>query len=127
MKYTIYNDFVQKAAVGRKMDIDSMELAAKGRIWTGRDAMERGLVDELGGLDEAIRAAKAAANIPEAEQVGLKIFPLKRSLLKSLTRSGRGEITDSGLHFLQDLRGTLESELFLQDEVLQVRSPIIGT
>ncbi|PKN64386.1 MAG: signal peptide peptidase SppA [Deltaproteobacteria bacterium HGW-Deltaproteobacteria-15] len=123
----IYNDFVQKAADGRKMDIESMELAAKGRIWTGRDAMERGLVDELGGLDEAIRAAKEAANIPKEERVGLKAYPLKRSLLKRLTGSDRGDTHLSGLELLQELQGVLESELFLQNEALLVRSPIIGT
>jgi len=89
--------------------------------------MERGLVDELGGLDEAIRAAKAAANIPEEERVGLKTYPLKRSLLKRLTGSDRGDTHFPGLELLQELQGVLESELFLQSEVLLVRSPIIGT
>lgn len=121
----IYEDFVRKAADGRNMDIDRIEISAKGRIWTGRDAMERGLVDELGGLHEAIRAARAAAQIPEDEHVGLKIFPLKRSLWKRLARGGREGGEGSGLDFLQDLHGVLESELFLHDELLRARLPFI--
>jgi ClpP class serine protease len=121
----IYEDFVRKAADGRKMDFDMVDRVAKGRIWTGLDAMERGLVDEIGGLHEAIRAAKAAAQIPEDEQVGLKIFPVKRSLRKRLSRSGREGVEVPGLNFLQYLEGALESELVLHNEVLRTRSPII--
>jgi len=122
----IYYDFVQKAADGRKMDVQRLEMAAKGRIWTGRDALEKGLVDELGGLHEAVSAAKAAAKIPETEEVGLKVFPPRKSLLKRITRSD-----DKAFRFgMEDLLHIpfriLESGCHTHEEVLMARSPIIG-
>jgi protease-4 len=117
----VYEDFVSKAADGRGMDVESVKRSAKGRIWSGRDAKERGLVDELGGLHEAIRAAKAAAQIPEDEQVAIKVFPLRRPIWKRWREGG-----DSRLDFLAELQGVLESELLLQDDgVLRARLPIM--
>lgn len=58
-----YTDFVQRVADGRNMSVDAVEQVARGRVWTGADALERGLVDELGGLRVAIRRAKALAGI----------------------------------------------------------------
>ncbi|RJR39506.1 MAG: signal peptide peptidase SppA [Desulfobacteraceae bacterium] len=122
----IYNDFVRKASDGRKMDVKKMEMAAKGRIWTGRDAMEKGLVDELGGLHEAIRAARAAAGIAEGEKVGLKIFPPRRSLLKRITRSEDKALPFGVEEVLQLPIRILESEYQACEELLLARSPIIG-
>lgn len=58
-----YTDFVQRVADGRNMSVDAVEQVARGRVWAGADALERGLVDELGGLRVAIRRAKALAGI----------------------------------------------------------------
>ncbi|GAA3197918.1 signal peptide peptidase SppA [Actinocorallia longicatena] len=60
----IYADFTTKAAEGRKMALDVLEPLARGRVWTGADARERGLVDELGGLDHALDVARKAAGLP---------------------------------------------------------------
>ena len=46
------------------MKLEQVHAAAKGRVWTGADAMQRGLVDELGGLGDALRLAKAEAGLP---------------------------------------------------------------
>ena len=55
---TIYQDFVQKAAEGRDKTEAAIHELAQGRIWTGKQAKEIGLVDELGGLDTALAIAK---------------------------------------------------------------------
>ena len=122
----IYEDFLRKAADGRKMDVESVGRWAKGRIWTGRDAVEKGLVDELGGFHEAILAAKAAAKIPEDEVVGLKVFPLKRPLWRRLRRGGQEGAEGLGPGFLQDLQEALESELLSGSDALRARTPMIG-
>jgi protease-4 len=57
----IYQDFVTKAASGRQMPFEQLEPLAHGRVWTGRDAVSRKLVDEIGGLYEATRYAVSAA------------------------------------------------------------------
>ncbi len=58
-----YNDFVGKVAQHRERSIDEVESAAQGRVWTGSDALARGLVDELGGLREAIESAAELAGL----------------------------------------------------------------
>jgi protease IV len=60
----IYTEFVGKAARGRNMTFQALDEVAGGRVWTGADAAERGLVDELGGLDRASDLARKRAGLP---------------------------------------------------------------
>ena len=60
----VYADFTQKVAAGRNLPIEKVQDVAKGQVWTGSDARDRGLVDELGGYSVAIRLARDAAKIP---------------------------------------------------------------
>ena len=76
-----YKDFVQGVAKGRKMEPAAVEKVAQGRVWTGEQARERGLVDGLGGFNAAIDAAKQLAKIPEQEQVTLIYLPKPKPLL----------------------------------------------
>ena len=65
---SLYADFVAKVAAGRGKSPEEIELLAQGRVWSGKRALEKGLVDRLGGLDTAIRLAKEKAGLdPEAE------------------------------------------------------------
>jgi protease IV len=61
----IYDDFVGKVALGRRRTRDEIATIARGRVWTGRDALEVGLVDQLGGLRDAVRIARARAGLPD--------------------------------------------------------------
>lgn len=61
----IYEDFTQKVAEGRKMDITAVKRIAEGRVWTGRDAKNIGLVDVLGNKEDAINIAVKKANLSE--------------------------------------------------------------
>ena len=70
-----YTDFVQRVADGRKLSTDAVEEVAKGRIWTGADALEHGLVDELGGLRTAVRRAKVLAGLDEDAEVRIVGYP----------------------------------------------------
>jgi protease-4 len=80
----IYDDFTTKAAAGRGLSRDSIHALARGRIWTGADALRLGLVDELGGLDTALRLAKEVAGIDPDQEVTLRVFPRERNLLEIL-------------------------------------------
>lgn len=71
-------------AEGRKLSPEAVEALAKGQVWSGSDALERGLVDALGGWAEAIELARAEADFPEGAPVTLKPFPPPRDLLESL-------------------------------------------
>ncbi len=79
-----YDRFLTKAAEGRKLDKEDVDKAGRGRVWTGRQAKELGLVDELGGLTTTIGLAKRLAGIPAAEDVRLVVQPKKRSFWQTL-------------------------------------------
>ncbi|KAJ4960836.1 hypothetical protein NE237_020746 [Protea cynaroides] len=66
-----YEQFREKAALSRSMTVDQMEKVAQGRVWTGKDAASRGLVDAIGGFSHAVAIAKHKANIPQDKQVSL--------------------------------------------------------
>lgn len=71
----IYDDFTDRVARGRNLPKEKVLEVAKGRVWTGEDAREHGLVDALGGFPEALRLAREAAGIPPDVPVRLKVFP----------------------------------------------------
>src|SRR6516225_10357925 len=64
-----YTDFVERVAEGRNLSTEAVDVVARGRVWTGADAVERGLVDELGGLRAAVRRAKVLAGLDEDTEV----------------------------------------------------------
>ena len=70
-----YDDFVSRVAQARGMTVEAVDAVARGRVWTGADAFERGLVDELGGLRHAVRRAKVLAGIDADAEVSLVGFP----------------------------------------------------
>jgi protease-4 len=70
-----YTDFVQRVADGRGMTTDAVDAVARGRVWTGADAKDRGLVDELGGLRTAIDRAKVLAGLDADAEVKLVGLP----------------------------------------------------
>lgn len=85
----IYTSFLQVVAEGRRRPIEEIRPLAEGRVWLGAQARERGLVDELGGLDRAIELVKERAGIAAAEKIRLVTYPRRRSLLEYLFRSGQ--------------------------------------
>jgi protease-4 len=89
-----YDTFVEKAAAGRNTTPERIDAVAQGRVWTGRQAKELGLVDELGGLDRALEIAKERAKIAAGTEVELVVFPPRKSFLETVAEPlGR---TDSG-------------------------------
>lgn len=70
-----YDDFVRRVAQARGMPVDDVDAVARGRVWTGADAHERGLIDELGGLRTAIRRAKLLAGLDADAEVRLVGYP----------------------------------------------------
>jgi protease IV len=78
--HATYELFLSRVAEGRKSTAAKIDPFAQGRVWTGRQALERGLVDELGGLDAAVRLAKQHAKIDAKRDVRFDIYPQRRSL-----------------------------------------------
>ena len=93
----IYEQFVAKAADGRGTTRDALHEVAQGRVWTGRQALEHGLIDEVGGLGRAIALAKEKAGIDPGDEVRLVVYPRPKSFF---------ELLDEGLPMARAL-GTL--------------------
>jgi protease IV len=88
IKTTYYQDFVPKVAKGRNKDAQSIDSVGQGRVWTGAQAKDRGLVDEFGGLDRAIEVAKQLAKIPADKGVERVILPTPQTFLQQLLSGG---------------------------------------
>lgn len=79
-----YDDFTDKVAKGRNKDQAYIDSIGQGRVWTGRQGKENGLVDEYGGLDKAIEIAKQLANIPADKGVHRVIRPIPPNFFEQL-------------------------------------------
>jgi protease-4 len=82
-----YRDFIAVVAAGRDMDAAAVDAVAQGRVWTGEQAVERGLVDELGGLREALAWARSEADIGPRERLTIRTYPPRRTLFEELSRA----------------------------------------
>jgi protease-4 len=94
IKTTYYTDFVPKVAKGRGKEPAYVDSVGQGRVWTGSQGKERGLVDEFGGLDRAINVAKQLANIPADKEVHRVILPHPQTFLQQLLNVGDSMSTE---------------------------------
>jgi protease IV len=81
---TYYNEFVPKVARGRNRDAEYIDSVGQGRVWTGTQGREKGLVDEFGGLDTAVQVAKQLANIPADKGVRQVVYPYPRTFFEEM-------------------------------------------
>jgi protease-4 len=104
----IYDDFVAKVARGRGRPVAEIETIARGRVWTGSDALGNGLVDELGGLRDAIRIARLRAHLPADAPVShaVHVTPLARLGQAKNTEDPRAVISPT-LPGLSDITAAL--------------------
>jgi len=70
-----YQDFVRKVATCRRLSMEAVEGSAQGRVWTGRQAWTRGLVDQIGGLEDALAEAKRRVGVPPDRPVTIVRYP----------------------------------------------------
>jgi protease-4 len=83
----IYNQFLNKVAQSRKLPVQKVAQIAQGRVWSGQDAKKLGLVDEIGGIDDAIEYAAKQANLRDDWEVQEypKVRSLEKQILEKLT------------------------------------------
>lgn len=84
MMKDVYDQFTSKAAEGRDMPVEKLRGLAGGRVYTGRQAKENGLVDELGTLEDAIVAAKQLAGLDKDADVKIKVLPEPTNFFETL-------------------------------------------
>jgi protease-4 len=87
----IYQQFTSKAAEGRKMELAKLQELAQGKIYTGRQAVAKGLADKLGTLEVAVTEAKLAAGLPADEKIEILSLPESKSFLDRLLEGPSAE------------------------------------
>jgi len=125
-----YDQFLLKAVEGRKragkqMTREQLEKLAGGRVWTGRQALENGLIDKLGTLEDAVADAWKMAGEPADKEPELLLLPKPRSFLDSLVESrADSRLSAPELRLLQMLRQLPEARRYLQtvEGLLQLRN-----
>jgi protease-4 len=111
-----YKRFVEKAADGRNLSYEDMEKLAQGRIWTGVQGVENGLVDKIGGLEDAFQIAKKMIGVPLDSYVKLKVYPQQRSFLDRFFSLGfQSKISELLILLPPSLRSYLLGFLYFQD------------
>jgi len=111
---TIYEQFLERVAVSREMSRDEVDAVGGGRVWTGRQALERGLVDELGGLELALQRAKEAAGLSRRAPV-IEMRVPKRGLAP---RGAASEVLDyafQGIRLFEPGRALMLSSMVVWD------------
>jgi len=126
----VYDEFVSRVAEGRGLSISAVGAVASGRVWTGAQALERKLVDELGGLDSAIRKAEELAEIPDGEST-LRYYPKAEGLFDFLSKRLSTGVQHSRVSVLlsRDERNVLQAADYLRSfyqrrEFVQLLAPI---
>lgn len=100
----IYVDFTELVAAGRDIPIERVREIAKGRVWTGKQAKDIGLVDEFGGILRAIELAKELAEIDADEDIHLKTFPRPKPFAEKLQEQLSGITSiSSDLEMIRDI------------------------
>lgn len=87
-----YALFIDRVATGRSMELEEVDRLGQGRVWTGEQAAERGLVDRIGGLHDAVIEGRLALGMAEDADVSLVTFPAPRGLAEEIQDLIRGEI-----------------------------------
>jgi protease-4 len=95
-----YGIFLDRVASGRKMDTAAVNKIARGRVWTGQDALSIGLVDQLGGMELAVKELKALAKIKEAEIV---TYPKSKTIAESILGGFMGDDKDEQAKLLNNI------------------------
>ena len=105
----VYDGFIQRVATGRNLSPDRVREIARGRVWTGADAKERGLVDELGGFWVAVDDVKKLAGIDPGTRVRFKSYPSPQGFFDRVSRGL--DTSSASVRALQGLNTIFGSEL----------------
>jgi protease IV len=132
----VYDQFLDKvqenrAQAGKKFNRKQLIDLAEGRIWTGKQALDRGLVDALGSLEDAIADAKVMGGLTKETEVDYLVLPKPRSFIDTLAEGGSplGALSSKELSILSSLpdvryhAGTIEAMLQMRTEPVWVMLP----
>jgi len=87
----IYNNFVTLVSKSRKLDKQYVDSIARGRVWAGADAIKIGLVDSIGGLERAVKAAAREASL--GDKYKISEYPVAKDFFQALLEEMSGEVS----------------------------------
>lgn len=124
MMKKVYDDFVKKAATSRNMKTKKMDEIAQGRVWTGKQACDIGLVNKLGGIEDAIADAKKLAKIPADVECDTILYPKQLTLIDFLSKILGGSSESSVFYssYFKELELIKENSLLIN---LMNREPVL--
>jgi protease-4 len=109
----IYDKFITKVSIGRSLEKEDVDKIGRGRVWTGQQAKELGLIDEIGGLSKAIELVKELINVSQEEDVKLDVWPKKQPFFNSLFQR---RLIQSNSDLESKLKKMMQAFQLLQDE-----------
>ena len=121
-----YQVFLERVATGRDMEIEDVDKLAQGRVWSGADALEYGLIDHLGGMDAAIWEA---ANLANLDEYGIRKYPRYKSDFERLMEDVGGASSEIRESFLEQEIGSEAYEVIselraaIKQKGIQARMP----
>lgn len=115
-----YKLFRQRVADGRRLKVDQVEQVAQGHVWLGQDALKIGLVDQLGGVEVALRKAAQLAKLTQWHSSAYPVLPDYLSQLLDLPGAARGNYLDEQMR--QSLGAYYEPFALIRD--LQMQNPV---
>lgn len=115
-----YKLFRQRVADGRRLKVDQVEQVAQGHVWLGQDALRIGLVDQLGGVEVALRKAAQLAKLTQWHSSAYPVLPDYLSQLLDLPGAARGNYLDEQMR--QSLGAYYEPFALIRD--LQAQNPV---
>jgi protease-4 len=92
----LYGDFTRRVAANRGMDIERVESLAQGRVYSGLGALKAGLIDSIGGIDDAIQIARGLANIPDSVNIAINEYPKPKFFDRLLERLFSSRVSGLG-------------------------------
>ncbi len=120
----IYDLFTQRVADGRGMNKDEVDAIGRGRVWSGKRGKDIGLVDEFGGLDEALAELRKRSGVAEFRQLELRVLPRKLTLLQLVVRATGSLITEPVARTVAGKREAAEAKLPLVLDQAVSRLPL---
>ncbi|MBI2686819.1 MAG: signal peptide peptidase SppA [Acidobacteria bacterium] len=120
---SVYKTFVGIVAESRKKKFEEIHEVAQGRVWLGKDAKDRALLDSMGGLDRAIELVKERAKLAKTDKIRLVVYPPKLSLIEQLlAKSSPGSVSLDSMvqREIREWTGGLPMELFREGAILRL-------
>lgn len=121
----VYFRFVTKVADGRKITFDQARAMAKGRVWTGEDAKRIGLIDVLGGMQDAIRIAKARIGVSDKQKVSVVEYPRPEDPIEAIIRMFKGSNDNDNVSISKAFSRAIGQSNSVYAEIYEMMPPIL--